>query len=71
MYVLVTGGCGFIGTNLVKYLAGRGYKIRVLDNLSVGSEANLRKLQRQDSRLDAIELIKGDTMLMPVTRKPY
>ena len=29
--VLITGGCGFIGTNLVKYLAGRGYQIRVLE----------------------------------------
>jgi UDP-glucose 4-epimerase len=32
--VLVTGGCGFIGTNLVKYLSSRGHRIRILDNLS-------------------------------------
>jgi len=35
--ILVTGGCGFIGTNLVKYLAERSYKVRILDNLSTPS----------------------------------
>ncbi|MBA7541927.1 UDP-N-acetylglucosamine 4-epimerase [subsurface metagenome] len=57
---LITGGCGFIGTNLVKYLADRGYQIRILDNLSTGKEENLRKLQSQDSRLLTVDLIIGD-----------
>ncbi len=35
--ILVTGGCGFIGTNLVKYLSQRHYKVRILDNLSTPS----------------------------------
>lgn len=39
---LITGGCGFIGTNLVRALARDGADaIRVLDNLSVGSRAAL------------------------------
>ncbi len=33
---LVTGGCGFIGTNLISRLAERDARVRVLDNLSVG-----------------------------------
>jgi len=33
---LVTGGCGFIGVNLVSRLAGRGARVRILDNLSLG-----------------------------------
>jgi UDP-glucose 4-epimerase len=35
--ILVTGGCGFIGTNLVKYLSQKHYKVRILDNLSTPS----------------------------------
>jgi len=35
--VLVTGGCGFIGANLIPRLEALGYKINVLDNLSKGS----------------------------------
>ena len=39
--VLITGGCGFIGTNLTKFLITRGYKIKILDNLSTGKIENL------------------------------
>jgi UDP-glucose 4-epimerase len=39
--LLITGGCGFIGTNLVKYLSEAGYKITVLDNLSIGNKDTL------------------------------
>jgi len=38
---LVTGGCGFIGSHLCAGLAAQGHGIRVLDDLSTGSEANL------------------------------
>ena len=39
--VLITGGCGFIGVNLAKYLTNHSYKIRILDNLSTGKKDNL------------------------------
>jgi UDP-glucose 4-epimerase len=39
MKILVTGGAGFIGSNLVPHLAGAGHDVVVLDNLSVGREA--------------------------------
>ncbi|MBA7630124.1 UDP-glucose 4-epimerase [subsurface metagenome] len=58
--ILITGGCGFIGTNLVKYLADKGYQIRILDNLSTGREENLRQLQSQGSRPLMINLTIGD-----------
>src|SRR5689334_17055141 len=32
--ILVTGGCGFIGTEIVQQLVARGYAVRVADNLS-------------------------------------
>jgi UDP-glucose 4-epimerase len=38
---LVTGGCGFIGVNLVQELVRRGAGVRVLDNLSAGSRDDL------------------------------
>jgi UDP-glucose 4-epimerase len=38
---IVTGGAGFIGSHMVDQLLGRGYRVRVIDNLSGGREANL------------------------------
>jgi UDP-glucose 4-epimerase len=49
---LVTGGCGFIGVNLVSRLVGRGARVRVLDNLSLGKREDLEPL--------GIELRVGD-----------
>jgi len=45
--VLVTGGAGFIGSNLVKKLVERGAKVTVLDNLTTGSEENLEEVHDQ------------------------
>lgn len=50
--VLVTGGCGFIGSNLIDYLLEQGYQVRILDNLEVNSA---KYLARQP-----VELIVGD-----------
>ena len=50
--VLVTGGAGFIGSHLVRALLDRGDQVRVLDNLSTGSKANLAGLD--------IDFIEGD-----------
>jgi UDP-glucose 4-epimerase len=38
---LVTGGAGFIGTNLVKYLVGEGHSVIVVDDLSAGDASHL------------------------------
>jgi UDP-glucose 4-epimerase len=51
---LVTGGAGFIGSNIVRSLVARGEKVRVLDNFSTGSHENLADVA------DRIELIEGD-----------
>lgn len=38
---VVTGGAGFIGSHMVDVLVGRGYAVRIIDNLIGGREANL------------------------------
>jgi UDP-glucose 4-epimerase len=42
--VLVTGGCGFIGSHLVELLLNKGYEVNVLDNLSTGRISNLNHI---------------------------
>ena len=41
MHVLVTGGCGFIGSHIVEELVGAGHRVRVLDDLSTSTPAHL------------------------------
>src|ERR1700735_1016724 len=41
---IVTGGAGFIGSHMVDLLIGRGYAVRVIDNLSGGHRRNLDHL---------------------------
>jgi UDP-glucose 4-epimerase len=43
MKILVTGGAGFIGSNLVDRLINEGHKVFVIDNLSSGKKENLNK----------------------------
>ncbi|GAA5219836.1 GDP-mannose 4,6-dehydratase [Membranihabitans marinus] len=44
MKLLVTGGAGFIGSNLVEKLIRLGHSVSVIDNLSSGYESNIRDL---------------------------
>jgi UDP-glucose 4-epimerase len=44
MRILITGGCGFIGQNLIRRSQARGHAVRVLDDLSTGYAEDLRGL---------------------------
>lgn len=54
MRFLVTGGAGFIGSNIVEELLRRGHSVRVLDNFSTGKRINLAEFEKD------IHLIDGD-----------
>lgn len=55
--VLITGGSGFIGTNLADRLAASGRRVRLLDNLSrAGVEENLRWLRETHGERVSIEI---------------
>jgi nucleoside-diphosphate-sugar epimerase len=51
---LVTGGAGFIGSNICKKLVSQGCFVRVVDNLLTGKKSNLAAV------LDKIEFIQAD-----------
>jgi len=62
-HYLVTGGAGFIGSNLVAALLERGHTVRVLDDFSTGRRENLAPF------MSRIDLIEGDlTRLSDVVR---
>jgi CDP-paratose 2-epimerase len=60
MRILITGGAGFIGSNLTARMMERGHKVRVLDNLSrKGADANLEWLRTLAGHQN-LEVRKGD-----------
>lgn len=67
MTYLVTGGAGFIGSNLSEALLSAGHKVRVLDNFLTGKRENLAGfVEKYDG---AYELVEGDLRDLAVTRK--
>ena len=59
---LVTGGAGFIGSNIVKRLVEEGKEVRVLDNLSTGKRKNIEPF------MNKVEFVEGDFTDMDVAR---
>jgi nucleoside-diphosphate-sugar epimerase len=51
---LITGGAGFIGSNMVRFLLDKGHEVRILDNFETGKQENLIEVA------DRIDLIEGD-----------
>ena len=63
MNYLVTGGAGFIGSNIVDALVQQGEFVRVIDNCSTGKLPNLRDV------FDEVEFVRGDIQDLSLLRE--
>src|SRR2546423_3888981 len=70
MRALVTGGAGFIGSNLVDALLDRGDEITVVDNLSTGREDNLTAALEGGARLERADIRDAAAVREAAARAP-
>lgn len=58
MRIFITGGCGFIGSNLAEYHINKGDEVHVVDNLSTGRIENIATLQEHPAfRFDEADIL--------------
>ncbi|HLE25316.1 MAG TPA: GDP-mannose 4,6-dehydratase [Thermodesulfobacteriota bacterium] len=76
--VLVTGGCGFIGSTLIRVLLRRGYTVTVFDNLSSGANENLPEYKGISLEVGDIEVytsvknaIQGHDFVIHLAARAY
>ena len=60
MRMVVTGGAGFIGSNLVDRLIENGHEVSVIDNFSTGKKKNCNKKKSSRSLLDTWSSIQNE-----------
>lgn len=65
MKYLITGGAGFIGSNIAKELLARGEQVRVLDNFSTGKKENVEGFKNNPN----FELVEGDLRNLETIKK--
>lgn len=63
--ILITGGAGFIGSNLAEKLLGQNNKVTVFDNFSTGKRENLRLFEQNPN----FRLIEGDIRDLEICRE--
>lgn len=72
---LVTGGAGFIGSNIVEELLFQGERVRILDNFSTGKRDNLNLVKdslqaaNKSNYIDNLEIIEGDIRSYHIVRE--
>ena len=62
MKTVVTGGAGFIGSNLVDQLVRKGHKIVVLDNFSTGRRSNLAQHKKNNVKIVKTDISKDQKL---------
>ena len=65
--VVVTGGAGFIGSHLAERLAGKGYQVIIIDNLSAGKMENIAELLKRDN----VEFVKGSIVDLTLMQRLF
>jgi UDP-glucose 4-epimerase len=68
MRAVVTGGAGFIGSNLVDALLARGDEVTVIDNLSTGRRSNLEQATANGAVLAEVDIRVADTVMDLIER---
>ena len=56
---IITGGAGFIGSNLTDHLVRIGHKVTVLDNFVSGKKSNLAHHKKKDVKIIKIDISKS------------
>ncbi len=67
--ILVTGGCGFIGLNLMSFLARRYRLVRVLDDLSAGGVETLKREWATFQDPAELDFVRGDVRDRPLVEE--
>ena len=65
--VVVTGGAGFIGSNLAEELALRGHQVIIIDNLSTGNLENIQPVLQAGQ----VDFIEGSITNLPLMREAF
>lgn len=64
-HILITGGAGFIGSNLIEYFLNKGYQVTCLDNFSTGHEHNIAPFRSHEK----FRFIEGDIRDMTICQE--
>lgn len=67
MKIVITGGCGFIGTNLASFYSQKGHEVLLFDNLSRKGEKNLKWLKKNTHA----QFRKGDIRNYKLLKKSF
>ena len=59
---VITGGAGFIGSNLADHLVNIGHKVIILDNFVSGKRSNLEHLKKKDVKIINIDVSKNKNL---------